>query len=100
MSRHRKARDTRPWNRLLPRKARETGAGLHSHRFELYDTEGRGNHWCLVVPPVNRASHAQGRKRVYYLSLEFLIGRLFADVVENLRMTETVKAALRALGGA
>src|SRR5712672_931577 len=43
---------------------------------------------------VNRLSHAEGRKRVYYLSLEFLIGRLFADVVENLRMTETVKAAL------
>ncbi|MBV8493761.1 MAG: glycogen/starch/alpha-glucan phosphorylase [Alphaproteobacteria bacterium] len=47
---------------------------------------------------VNRATHAEGRKRVYYLSLEFLIGRLFADVVENLRMTETVKAALGDLG--
>ena len=47
---------------------------------------------------VNRASHAEGRKRVYYLSLEFLIGRLFADVVENLRMTETVQAALGDLG--
>src|SRR5207248_514173 len=47
---------------------------------------------------VNRLSHAEGRKRVYYLSLEFLIGRLFADVVENLRMTETVKAALGDLG--
>src|SRR5207302_10688139 len=48
---------------------------------------------------VNRATHAEGRKRVYYLSLEFLIGRLFADVVENLRMTEIVKAALGGLGG-
>jgi starch phosphorylase len=47
---------------------------------------------------VNRASHAEGRKRVYYLSLEFLIGRLFADVVENLRLTETVKAALGDMG--
>jgi starch phosphorylase len=47
---------------------------------------------------VNRVSHAEGRKRVYYLSLEFLIGRLLADVVENLRMTETVKAALGDLG--
>ena len=47
---------------------------------------------------VNRASHAEGRKQVYYLSLEFLIGRLFADVVENLRMTETVRAALGDLG--
>ena len=47
---------------------------------------------------VNRASHAGGRKHVYYLSLEFLIGRLFADVVENLRMAETVRAALGDLG--
>src|SRR5207237_10542204 len=47
---------------------------------------------------VNRTSHAEGRKRVYYLSLEFLIGRLFADVVENLRLTETVNAALGDMG--
>src|SRR5438105_2724515 len=47
---------------------------------------------------VNRTSHAEGRKRVYYLSLEFLIGRLFADVVENLRLTDTVRAALGDLG--
>ena len=47
---------------------------------------------------VNRASRAGGKKHVYYLSLEFLIGRLFADVVENLRLTETVAAALGDLG--
>jgi glycogen phosphorylase len=47
---------------------------------------------------VNRVSHAEGKKHVYYLSLEFLIGRLFADVVENLRLTETVRASLGDLG--
>ena len=47
---------------------------------------------------VNRASHAQGRKRVYYLSLEFLIGRLFADVLCNLGWTEIFRAALGDLG--
>jgi glycogen phosphorylase len=47
---------------------------------------------------VDRASRAGGKKQVYYLSLEFLIGRLFADVVENLRLTETVHAALGDLG--
>src|SRR3954447_10833813 len=47
---------------------------------------------------VNRASHAEGKKHVYYLSLEFLIGRLLADVVENLRLTDTVRAALGDLG--
>jgi starch phosphorylase len=45
-----------------------------------------------------RTSHAQGRKRVYYLSLEFLIGRLFADVLCNLGWTETFRAALGDLG--
>jgi starch phosphorylase len=47
---------------------------------------------------VDRASRAGGRKQVCYLSLEFLIGRLFADVVENLRLGETVRAALGDLG--
>jgi glycogen phosphorylase len=46
----------------------------------------------------DRASHSKGRKRVYYLSLEFLIGRLFSDVVENLRLTETVRMALGDIG--
>jgi glycogen phosphorylase len=46
----------------------------------------------------DRASQAKGRKRVYYLSLEFLIGRLFSDVVENLRLTETVRMALGDIG--
>src|SRR2546425_3837882 len=47
---------------------------------------------------VNRANHAKGRKRVYYLSLEFLIGRLFADVLCNIGWTELFRAALGDLG--
>ena len=46
----------------------------------------------------DRASFAQGRKRIYYLSLEFLIGRLLNDVVGNLRLTEVVRRALEDLG--
>ena len=34
----------------------------------------------------DRTSLAQGRKRIYYLSLEFLIGRLLNDVVGNMRL--------------
>ncbi|GJD33141.1 glycogen/starch/alpha-glucan phosphorylase [Methylobacterium aerolatum] len=37
-------------------------------------------------------------KRVYYLSLEFLIGRLMSDALNNLGLTETVRAALGELG--
>jgi starch phosphorylase len=45
-----------------------------------------------------RESLAHGRKRIYYLSLEFLIGRLLNDVVCNLRLTEVVRRALGDLG--
>src|SRR5262245_15302926 len=43
---------------------------------------------------VDRASRAQGRKRVYYLSLEFLIGRLLSDGLCNLGCTEIFRDAL------
>ncbi len=45
-----------------------------------------------------KAAHAAGAKRVYYLSLEFLIGRLLRDALSNLRHTEEVAAALSSLG--
>src|SRR5207253_11384347 len=41
---------------------------------------------------------AAGRKHIYYLSLEFLIGRLLNDVAGNLRMTDVVHRALDDLG--
>ena len=45
-----------------------------------------------------RESRGKGRKRVYYLSLEFLIGRLFNDVLGNLRLVDVVDQALGDLG--
>ena len=39
-----------------------------------------------------------GGKRVYYLSLEFLIGRLFTDALNNLQLMEAFERALRDLG--
>ena len=45
-----------------------------------------------------REAKRSGRKRVYYLSLEFLIGRLFKDALGNLGMTEPMREALRELG--
>ncbi len=45
-----------------------------------------------------RDSLARGRKHIYYLSLEFLIGRLLNDVAGNLRMDEVVRRALGDLG--
>ncbi|WP_374942683.1 glycogen/starch/alpha-glucan phosphorylase [Sphingomonas sp.] len=45
-----------------------------------------------------KAAHAAGAKRVYYLSLEFLIGRLLRDAIANLGRTPEVSAALASLG--
>jgi starch phosphorylase len=42
-------------------------------------------------------AYQQQSKRVYYLSLEFLVGRLLFDVLNNLGLTEAVRAALRSL---
>jgi starch phosphorylase len=41
------------------------------------------------------ASYDNGHKRVYYLSLEFLIGRLLFDAMTNLGVAEPMAEALR-----
>ena len=46
----------------------------------------------------SKAAHAAGAKKVYYLSLEFLIGRLLRDAVANLQRSDEVKAALAVHG--
>jgi starch phosphorylase len=45
-----------------------------------------------------RATYADSRKRVYYLSLEFMIGRLLMDSLNNLDLTDSMRAALSELG--
>jgi starch phosphorylase len=45
-----------------------------------------------------KAAHAAGAKRVYYLSLEFLIGRLLRDALSNLGHNDAVREALATLG--
>ena len=45
-----------------------------------------------------RRTRDQGSKRTYYLSLEFLIGRLLFDTLGNLGLTETAREALAQLG--
>ena len=44
------------------------------------------------------AVYIDGRKRVYYLSLEFLIGRLLFDALTNLGVAEPMSEALDELG--
>ena len=45
-----------------------------------------------------RKTFGDGRKRVYYFSLEFLIGRMLFDALGNLGLTATAREALRGLG--
>src|SRR6478736_5981076 len=45
-----------------------------------------------------KESYDAGRKRVYYLSLEFLIGRLFTDALNNMGLLKVFDTALGDLG--
>ena len=45
-----------------------------------------------------REARRNGKKRVYYLSLEFLIGRLFCDALGNMELMGRFETALRDLG--
>ena len=45
-----------------------------------------------------RAAYKVGAKRVYYLSMEFLIGRLLEDAIVNLGLMDKVDRALSELG--
>ena len=44
------------------------------------------------------AARAKGAKRVHYLSMEFLIGRLLEDAVTNMRLTEAAEKGCAELG--
>jgi starch phosphorylase len=52
------------------------------------------DHWTVSASRVEAA----GRKRVYYLSIEYLIGRLLFDALNNLGLIEDMHKALAGLG--
>ncbi len=63
-------------------------AGILAARDHVVDVWQRSTH----------ESYKTGRKRVYYLSLEFLIGRSFADALNNLGLTGPMAQAMADLG--
>ena len=46
----------------------------------------------------DKASTEQGQKRVYYLCMEFLMGRALKNTLYNLNLTETARKALATFG--
>ena len=55
----------------------------------------------LVIAPwfeTTQRVHAEDRKRVYYLSMEYLIGRLLEDAVANLGLDERLRAIVENFG--
>ena len=55
----------------------------------------------LVVDPwfaSTRQTYQKAEKRVYYLSMEFLIGRLIEDVMTNLQVDDVARQAIESLG--
>ncbi|TJW83550.1 MAG: glycogen phosphorylase, partial [Mesorhizobium sp.] len=52
------------------------------------------DHWIQAT----KEAYDQKEKRVYYLSLEFLIGRLMRDAFSNLDLMENMREALASLG--
>ena len=46
----------------------------------------------------NRCLNFSGKKKVYYLSLEFLIGRCLQNAIVNIDIEDQYKEALKQLG--
>ena len=77
--------------------------GKDAGHAQIYDWRNALSHAVRdqIVNPwfeATRRTYAEKRKRVYYLSMEFLIGRLLKDAVINMRLDAAVVGALKDLG--
>jgi len=67
---------------------------------ELYDTLGLliKDHIGMQWIETNEANRSSGKKQVYYLSIEFLLGKLLGSNVLNLGLYDIVSGGLKELG--
>jgi glycogen phosphorylase len=72
---------------LVAQKHDWLAATIHAVRDRVID------HWMNST----RDAYARGAKRVYYFSLEFLIGRLLRDAMSNLGLIDPIASALKSL---
>ncbi len=95
--------------KLTPNEARELIVAKLSHNFGVAPNDATDEHYykavALVVKDLMReqqkkftsAAVSQGKKTVYYLCMEFLMGRSLKNDLYNLGLEETMKLALQGL---
>ncbi len=96
-------------SKLTPSEARELILAKLSHNFGISPSEATDEHYykavALVLRDIMREQHKtfteaatrQNSKTVYYLCMEFLMGRSLKNNLYNLGLEETMKQALRSL---
>jgi starch phosphorylase len=88
-------------NDILRRLTLDLGkdpAGATRHDWSLAAALALRDHVTERWLASQREGRDNGRKRVYYLSLEFLIGRLFTDTASNIGLYDAFARALADLG--
>ncbi len=102
---------------FVPVPRERTAAAIKTAMLErlAYDVGKDPGHavladWCTTLAhvvrdhvvdswiPSTRRTYADGRKRVYYLSMEFLVGRLLPDAIANMGLEDACRAAVTDLG--
>lgn len=96
-------------NTLTPSEARDLIVAKLSHNFGVTPTEATDEHYYKAVALIVRdmmsheytaftnAAEAQNKKTVYYLCMEFLMGRSLKNTLYNLGLTDVMTKALQGL---
>ncbi len=94
---------------LTPSEARDMIVSKLSHNFGVIPTEATDEHYYKAVALILRdmmsheytaftnAAESQNKKTVYYLCMEFLMGRSLKNTLYNLGLTDVMTKALQGL---
>ena len=96
--------------KLTQAELKEMISGKLSHLFGVSPKDATNEQFYRVLSTIARdmvrdsrrafdkKSMEQGQKKVYYLCMEFLMGRSLKNTLYNLNLTDTAKAALKSYG--
>lgn len=94
---------------LTPSEARDMIVSKLSHNFGVIPTEATDEHYYKAIALILRdmmsheyatftnATESQNKKTVYYLCMEFLMGRSLKNTLYNLGLTDVMTKALQGL---